>query len=295
MPLDHLLRIVWGWRWRLVLTASLMWLALGSLVWTWPRGFVADAIIAPAESTSMAASALVAPSPVAIPRLFDTRPGGNFGVYLGALRSAEAASDLAAQTSIIADMTKRRAEGLLGALRGWLGLRIQADADDVRGMLESRLAVTQAPGSLTWTLALTWFDRDLGLAMLRRLHVFAEAKVREDLAAVTDNRIGALRAAAAAERDQFQRNALFELLAQQQRAALIVMADGAIAVRLVQAPAVELRPSVPNRPLLLILLAVACAAFCGMAAVTIALLFPPAPPVPAWAAPRARQPADAAE
>jgi hypothetical protein len=295
MPLDHLLRTVWGWRWRLLLAAGLMWLVLGSLVWTWPRGFVADAIIAPAESTSMAASALVAPSPVAVPRLFDTRPGGNFGVYLGALRSAEAAADLAAHTPIIAAMTARRAEGLTGMLRAWLGLRIQADADDVRGLLERRLAITQSPGSLTWTLALTWFDRDLGLAMLRRLHAFAEAKVREDLAAVTDSRISALRAAAAAERDNFQRNALFELLAQQQRAALIVMADGAIAVRLVQAPAVELRASVPNRSLLLVLLAVACAAFCGMAAVTLALLFPPALPMPAWAERRTRQPADAAE
>lgn len=295
MPLDHLLRRIWGWRWRLALVAGLMWLVLGSLVWNWPRGFVADAIIAPAESTSMAASALVAPSPVAIPRLFDQRPGGNFGVYLGALRSAEAAADLASHTPIIADMTARRAEGLMGALRGWLGLRIQADADDVRGLLERRLAITQAAGSLTWTLALTWPDRDLGLAMLRRLHAFAEAKVREDLAAVTESRIGALRAAASAERDNFQRNALFELLAQQQRAALIVMADGAIAVRLVQAPTVELRASVPNRPLLLILLVVGCTAFCGMAAVTIALLFPPDPPTPAWMPKPARPRVDAAE
>ncbi len=295
MPLDHLLRTVWGWRWRLVLAAGLMWLVLGSIVWTWPRGFVADAIIAPAESTSMAASALVAPTPVAVPRLFDQRPGGNFGVYLGALRSAEAAADLAAHTPIIADMTARRAEGVMGQLREWLGLRIQADADDVRGLLERRLAVTQAAGSLTWTLALTWFDRELGQAMLRRLHAFAEAKVREDLAAVTESRIGALRAAASAERDNFQRNALFELLAQQQRAALIVMADGAIAVRLVQAPTVELRPSVPNRPMLLILLAVACAVFCGMAAVTVALLFPPVPVTPAWMAAPARQRVDAGE
>ena len=295
MPLDHLLRTIWGWRWRLLLSAGLMWLVLGSLVWSWPRGFVADAIIAPSESTSMAASALVAPSPIAIPRILDQRPGGNFGVYISALRSAEAAAELAAHTTIIADMTARRAEGAMGLLRAWLGLRIQADGDDVRGLLERRLAVTQSPGSLSWSVALTWFDRDLGLAMLRRLHAFAEAKVRDDLAAMAETRIAALRSAAAAERDNFQRNALYELLAQQQRAALIVMADGAIAVRLVQAPTVELRASTPNRPLLLILLGVACMLFCGMAAITVALLFPPVPTTPAWMSQPARPRVDAAE
>ncbi len=282
MPLDHLLRVVWGWRWRLVLALVLLWTPLAALVWSWPRAFVADSIIAPAESTSMAASALVAPSPIAVPRLFDNRPGGNFSVYLAALRSAEAAADLAEHTPIIAALTERRAEGNMGVLRGWLGLRIQADMDDVRGLLERRLSITQAANSLTWTIALTWHDRDLALAMLRRLHIFAEAKVRADLAGMTEGRIASLRTAAAAERDQFQRNALFELLAQQQRAALIVMADGAIAVRQVQAAAVELRASVPNRPLLLVLLLFGCTALCGMAAITWALLRPPAPPPPAW-------------
>ena len=48
---------------------------------------------------------------------------------------------------------------------------------------------------------------------------------------------------------------MFELLAQQQRAALVVAADEAAAARLVSLPMVEIRPSVPNRPLLLLLLA----------------------------------------
>jgi hypothetical protein len=68
-------------------------------------------------------------------------------------------------------------------------------------------------------------------------------------------RIAALGARLAAEHDIYVRNQLYDLLGQQQRAALVVAADEAVAARLVSAPTVELRPSVPNRPLLLALLA----------------------------------------
>ena len=69
-------------------------------------------------------------------------------------------------------------------------------------------------------------------------------------------RIAAIDARLAAEQDVYIRSQLYDLLGQQQRAALVVAADEAVAARLVSAPTVELRPSVPNRPLLLVLLAV---------------------------------------
>ena len=53
----------------------------------------------------------------------------------------------------------------------------------------------------------------------------------------------------------------------------MVAADEAVAARLVSAPTVELRPSVPNRPLLLVLLAVlapAAALVLGACAVLLA-------------------------
>src|SRR3954469_5785 len=70
-------------------------------------------------------------------------------------------------------------------------------------------------------------------------------------------RIAAIEARLAVERDVYLRNALYDLLGQQQRGALVVAADEAVAARLVSAPMVEQRPSLPNRPLLLLLFAVA--------------------------------------
>ena len=64
-------------------------------------------------------------------------------------------------------------------------------------------------------------------------------------------RVAALEQRLARESDLFLRNSLYELLAQQQRAGLVVAADEAVAARLVSAPAAETRPSLPNRPLLL--------------------------------------------
>src|SRR3954469_7894730 len=70
-------------------------------------------------------------------------------------------------------------------------------------------------------------------------------------------RIAAIEARLATERDLYLRNALYDLLGQQQRSALVVAADEAVAARLVSAPMVELHPSLPNRPLLLLLFALA--------------------------------------
>ncbi|MDW8315350.1 MAG: hypothetical protein RMK64_10300 [Rhodovarius sp.] len=272
MPIETLIRTLWRWRWRLCLAALLLWLPLLALVWSWPRSYVAEAVVAPAETTSMAASALLAPGINVQAGLFDTRPGGNFGVYLAALRRAEAARMLTERTAVIDQLTRQRAEGPVGWLRRLLGLRIQADLDDVRRMLERRLAVTQDSAALTWTISLPWRDREAAETMLALLHAHAEAKVRADLAEMARRRIAALEARIAAERDAYLRSAMFDLLAQQQRAALVVAADEAVAARLVSAPMVELRPSQPNRPLLTLLLVLAVPAFCAMAAATLAVL-----------------------
>ena len=276
MPLASLIRDVGRWWGRLLLAMLLSYAALGALIWQWPRSFVAQTVVAPAETTGMATSSLLATVPLMQAALLDSRPGGNFGVYLGALRTMEAARLLAAETPILAQMTARRGAGVMGWLRRTLDLRMEADADDVQGFLERSLSPTQDGGSVTWTIELPWYDRALALEMLRRLHAFGEAKVRADLGGMAQRRIGMLQAAIRAERDAFARNAMYDLLAQHQRAAMVVAADEAVAARLVSAPMVELRASVPNRTLLLALLVVAVPMFCVMLAACLVLLRAPA-------------------
>jgi hypothetical protein len=253
MPLEALARAVWMWRSRVLAGALLLFLAAAAVVLGWPRQYVAAAVVAPAETTGIATSSLLSPVP-ALPGLLDPRPAGNFAVYLGALRSAEAAAMLAEETPLLARLTERRASGPGGLLRRLTGGREEADLDDLKAWLERGLSVSQSIVSVTWTLSLAHEDRELALELLRRLHVFAEAKVRADLADLARRRIVVLEARLAQERDLYLRQALFELLAQQQRAALVVEADEAVAARLVSAPGVELRPSLPNRVLLLALL-----------------------------------------
>ncbi|MFC7607848.1 hypothetical protein [Teichococcus aestuarii] len=56
----------------------------------------------------------------------------------------------------------------------------------------------------------------------------------------------------------------------------MIGADSAVAARLVSGPAVELRPSLPNRPLLLAMLAVAVPLACAfLGACTVLLRGPP--------------------
>ncbi len=281
MSLESLIFEVWRWRGRVLLAIIMLYAALAALVWTWPRSFVAQMVVAPAESTAMATSSLLTPVPLLQPALLDSRPGGNFGVYLGAIRSMEAARMLAAQTPILAQMSERRAAGGMGLIRRTFDLRIAADADDLQSFLENALSPTQDGGTVTWTIELPWRDRDLALDMLRRLHGFAEAKVREDLAGMAQRRVALLAARIATERDSFSRNTMYDLLAQHERAALVMMADEAVAARMVSAPMVELRASVPNRPLLLVLLAVAVPMFCLMLAGCAVLLGGVARPISA--------------
>lgn len=256
MAVEELLRRVWRRRYLVLLLAGALFAAGASAVLLWPRAYVAEAMVAPSETTGIATSALLSPSP-AIGSIFDQRPSGNFAIYLGALRSAEAAAMLAAETGLVADLTERRGAGLGGEIRRALGLRLEADVDDLRTWLERELSVTQTLGAVTWTLALAHPDREAALDALRRLHAFAEAKVRADLAEMARRRVAALEARLAREPDLYIRQSLYELLAQQQRAGVVVAADEAVAARLVQAPMVEIRPSLPNRPLLLLLLVVA--------------------------------------
>ncbi|PZW46647.1 hypothetical protein C8P66_109144 [Humitalea rosea] len=255
-----------------------------SLVLAWPRSYVASAVVAPAESTGLAVSTLIATLSLSQggAGLFDTRPTGNFAIYLSALRSPEAAAMLAAETTILADITRRRGDGFAGRVRDALGLRMQADRDDVQTYLERRLAVTQSLVATTWNLDLQYPDRDVALDLLVRLHDFAEAHVRAGLAGLVERRLSVLEARAATERDVFQRVPLYELVAQHQRALAVLRSDETVAARMVSAPVVEIRPSIPNRSLLLLLLAVALpmAVLVG-AACLVLLRTPPAPqPLP---------------
>jgi hypothetical protein len=284
--LDDVLRGLWRWRGRILLLGSCTYGLLAALVWLWPQSHVARLVVAPAETTGIATSALLTPAPFLQPSLLDQRPGGNFAVYLAALRTPETAHAVATETAILDDLTARRAAPPLGVVRAWLGLRMVADVDDVQVYVERNLATTPSLTSVTWTLDLVHRDRDLALLMLERIHIAAEARVRETLAELAARRILALEARLRTEQDLFLRNTLHELLAQQQRAALVVAADEAAAARLISPAAAALRPSVPNRPLLLALLAVAVA-LAGLLLATAALLLRdgtarPTPPLADW-------------
>jgi|GEM_PF-969164 hypothetical protein len=257
MSLDLLLRALWLRRWALLLASLLIFTAGTAGILALPRAYVAEAIVAPAETTSIATSTLLSPVPILGGSLLDNRPGGNFAVYLDALRSPEAAQVLAKETGILAYLTELRGRGPLGPIRRAFDLRIDADLDDVRSWLDEQLAVTPGIATVTVTLSLAHRDRAAALDALRRLHRLAEAKVRADIGEMARRRIAAIDARLMIERDLFLRNTLFELMAQQQRTALIVAADDAIAARVVSAPMVGVRPSLPNRPLLILLLAVA--------------------------------------
>jgi hypothetical protein len=289
MTLGELLRALWGGRRRIALAVAMLYAFSATLVWLWPRSFIASAVVAPAETTGIATSTLLSPSPLLQSNLLDSRPGGNFAVYLAALRSPEAAAMLTRDTPILARLTERRRGGLPGLLRRAVGLRIEADEDDALAFLERNLAASASLAAVTWNLELVHPDRALAQDMLARLHRFAEAQVRASLAELAARRVAALEQRLRAEPDLFTRQALHELLAQQQRAALVVAADEAVAARLVSAPVAELRPSVPNRPLLFALLAFAVPGFVLLLAASIALLreqLPSRPPPEA--APRGR-------
>jgi len=251
MPLPLLLMGLWAWRAKLALVLLLLWMGGAAVILLWPRGHVARAQVAPAETTSFAVSALLSPQAPSLGQGLDQRPGGNFAIYLAALRSPEAARMLTTETALLQDMEHRRQDSPLSGVRDSLGLNRALDADDVLAWLGRHLSVTQNLGAITWSLEITHRDPGLALNSLLSLHRFAEAKVRADLADQAARRVAALEARLAGESDVFLRNSLYDLLAQQQRAGLVVAADEAVAARLIAAPMVEARASRPNRPLLL--------------------------------------------
>jgi hypothetical protein len=251
MPLPLLLMGLWAWRARLALILLLLWVGGAAAILLWPRGHVARAQVAPAETTAFAISSLLSTHPLSLGQGLDTRPGGNFAVYLAALRSPEAARMLTTETALLQVMEHRRRDSPLAGVSACLGLNRALDADDVLAWLEQYLSVSQNLGSITWSLELTHSDPGLALQALISLHRFAEAKVRADLADQAARRVAALEARLSGESDIFLRNSLYDLLAQQQRAGLVVAADEAVAARLIAAPMVEARASRPNRPLLL--------------------------------------------
>ena len=260
MAMEDLIAGIWAQRLRVALLFLLFLLGGGAIILAWPRAYVAEAVVAPAETTGIATSTLLAPA-LQMGGLLDQRPTGNFAVYLGALRSAEAASILASETALLRQLDERRRASPRGEIRRLLdpllGPARPTDLDDIRSWLERHLAVTQTLGAVTWTIALAHPDRDAALDALRRLHAFAEAKVRADLEQMAGRRVAALEGRLAREPDLYIRQSLYELLAASQRAGVVAMADEAVAARLVSAPSVPIRPSLPNRPLLLLLLLVA--------------------------------------
>ncbi len=256
MLLEELLRALWALRWRLARLAALGFTLAAALILLWPRSYAARAVVAPAETTGMATSALLAPATLLQNAgLLDNRPGGNFAIYLDALRSAEAVEMLARDTTLLPHLSEQRGSGLTGTLRTLLGLRVEADLDDARTWLDRNLAITQSVASITFSLELKHPNRPAALDALQRLHRYAEAKVRTDLADLAARRVAALRTQLETETDLFVRQSLYELLGQQQRAGVVLRADQTVAARVVSAPSVEQRPSTPNRPLLLLLLA----------------------------------------
>jgi hypothetical protein len=276
MPLEELLRRVWAGRWRVLLISALLYAVGAGLILTWPRRYVALAVVAPAETTGIAVSGLLSSPFNATGGAFvENRLAGHFAVYLDALASPEAAEMLARDTGLMAYLTALRSEGVPGWLRRGFGLRLTADLDDAGNWLRRNLSVTAGVATVTLTLGLAHRDREAALDMLMRLHALAEAKVRADVASLARRRVSAIEQRLGVERDVFLRNALYELLSQHQRALLVVAADDAVAARLVSGPGVGVRPVLPNQPLLLLLLAVTAPLAVAGGAACAALLAPP--------------------
>jgi hypothetical protein len=273
MPLDLLLLGVWALRWRVAAACGALLVLGAALILLWPRHYVAEAVVAPAETTGLAASTLIQGGLVMPGGLLDNRAGGNFAIYLATLRSPEATAMLARDTTLLADLTARKAGGLTGHLRALAGFPAgPADLDDAQRWLERNLALTASLSTVTTVLSLPHPDRGAALDMLQRLHEFAEARVRADLMDLARRRMAALESRLAAERDIYVRAPIFELLAQHQRANVIAQADEAVAARLVSMPSVGIAPALPNRPLLLVLLGLTAPLACLVLAACRVLL-----------------------
>jgi hypothetical protein len=252
MTSDALLTGLWRHRAGVVLGALALWLAALGVILAVPRAHVARAVVAPAETTGIAASSLLSPLPLLGGGLLDQRPSGNFAVYLGALRAREAAAVLRRDTALADRLAADRAADPVGRVLALLGLAPDAAVldDDLIGWLGRHTAATQSPASLLWTIEARHPDPALALAVLQSLHAAAEARVREEMQAMVARRLAFLTERAAREPDLGVRQALYGLIAEAHRHQAVLASDPAVAARIVSAPAVADRPSVPNRPLL---------------------------------------------
>jgi hypothetical protein len=196
MPLDALLRALWARTLVVLALALALFLAGAATILSIPRRHVATAVVAPAETANIATSFLLSPAPLLQGGLLDTRPTGNFSVYLGVLRSAEAVAMLMRETDILTDIAAWRDAGPLAPLRRALGLGRLSTADDVAEWLRRSLSVTAGLQTVSWTLELPHPDRMAALDMLTRLHRFAEERVRADLTTMADRRRSVLAARA---------------------------------------------------------------------------------------------------
>lgn len=260
MPLDLLARRLWGLKGVILLLWIALFVAAAAIVLSLPQRYVARATVAPLETTNMATSTLLSPGPLFQAGLLDNKPSGNFAIYLGAIRSREAAAMLLRDTGLGPDLLARMNESVPGRIVRfvWCVFGVcrtpQVTLDTAAGWLERNVAVGQSLTNITWTVEAQHRDQALALDILRRLHAFAEDKVRGELKELTARRLAVLQARADAEPDGFLRNTLYDLIAQQQRMRMVVEADQAVAALLVSRPDVEGEASQPNRALLVILL-----------------------------------------
>jgi hypothetical protein len=283
MPLDLLLQALWRRKGTILLGWILLFAAGATVVFMLPQRYVARATVAPLETTNIATSTLLSTGPLFQAGLLDNKPSGNFAVYLGAVRSREAAAMLLRDTTLGPDLLLRMQESIPGQIVRAIACRAfdvcrepQVTLDTAMGWLERNVSVGQSPVNITWSVEVQHRDQALALDMLRRLHAFAEDKVRGELREMLGRRLRVLQARADAEPDGFLRNTLYELIAQQQRAQMVVEADQAVAALLVSRPDVEAEPSQPPRMLLLILLVPATLMLTVGAAAALILLRGPA-------------------
>ncbi len=251
MTSDALLAGLWRHRVGVLLGALALWLAALGVLLLVPRAYVAQAVVAPTETTGIAASSLLSPLPQFGAGLIEQRPSGNFAVYLGALRGREAALVLRRDTALAQRLAADRAESPLTSALALVGFgNAEVLDDDLMAWLRRNTGATQSPASPLWTVEARHPDPTIALAVLTALHGAAEARVREEMQAMVARRLALLTERAAREPDLGVRQALYGLIAEAHRHAAVLAADPAVAARIVSAPSVEDRPSVPNRTLL---------------------------------------------
>lgn len=227
---------------------TITWATICVVIFSIPQSYRAQALVVPAETTGIAASSLLTPLAPIYSSVLDSKPTGNFAVYLGALRAREMASALRSQTSLPEVL---QLESLLTSIKRLIpSLEIGAEAvddDEIMRWLEANTSATPQPNSIIWQIEVRHRDPTLALSVLKTVHATAEARVRDEMASMVARRIAWLQDRAASETDQAIRTTLYEMLAQAYRHSAILAADDAVAARIVSAPAVEDRPSVPNR------------------------------------------------